>query len=141
MKAGLVVDDEAAVQQQPQGELLRQRVITTQIPAYQAAALRQNAGDEARDRNSSRQSNVRWFGCCAMRLVSHGLQNVLGPEVRCAMPCHAVQVRQTREHQSQAAAVCRAAELSALTSTETGAKVKVQKGPLSKSVCDVSVLQ
>eukprot|EP00891_Asterochloris_glomerata_P004365 jgi/Astpho2/4365/fgenesh1_pg.00066_%23_10_t len=58
LKAGLVVDDEAAVQQQQQGEPPRRRVITTQIPAYQAAALRQNAGDDTRDHSFPGQRNV-----------------------------------------------------------------------------------
>ena len=65
MKAGLVVDDEAAGQQQQQGEPPRRRVITTQIPAYQAAVLRQDAGDEARERNSSSRRDVRCF--CMLR--------------------------------------------------------------------------
>ena len=121
LKAGLVVDDEAAVPQQQQGELPQRGVITTQIPAYQAAALRQNAGDEARDRNSSSQRNVR---CACMLRDAHSVTQL----AKCAWPwsemCHSTLCRSAR-HENINRRLQQSAEL--LSSAHLRAQKQEQK--------------
>ena len=71
------------------------------------------------------------FACCAMHLLSHSLQNVLGPELRCAhaMLCRSARHENINRRLQQSAELLSSAHLRAQKQEH---KLKSRKAPSAR---------